>query len=67
MKYKGLDVQGQKRKGRYYWEQLAEYKQLKKNIEAYTKAGLPFPPALRAKLETFRTMEISLKRMGLIK
>ncbi len=67
MKYQGLDVQGQKRRGRYYYEQLAEYNQLKKNIEKYTQAGIPFPPALRAKLETYRTLEISLKRQGLIK
>ena len=66
MKYSGLDVQGQKRKGRYYYEQMAEYNQLKKNIERYIKVGLPLPPALRAKLETYRTLEISLKRQGLI-
>jgi len=66
MKYRGLDVQGQKRRGRYYYEQLAEYNQLKKNIERYVSAGLPLPPALRAKLETYRTLEISLKRQGLI-
>lgn len=67
MKNMGLDVQGQARKGRYHYEQLAEYNQLKKNIERYTKKGLPFPPALRAKFETYRTMEVSLKRQGLIK
>ena len=67
MKYQGLDVQGQKRKGRYHYEQLAEYNQIKKNIEKYTKSGIPFPPALRAKMETYRTLEISLKKQGLIK
>ena len=67
LKYSGLDVQGQKRRGRYYYEQLAEYNQLKKNIEKYIKAKRPFPPALQAKLETYRTLEISLKRQGLIK
>lgn len=67
MKSQGLDVQGQKRKGRYHYEQLAEYNQLKNNIEKYTRAGLPLPPALAAKTETFRTLEVSLKRQGLIK
>ena len=66
MKYEGLDVQGQKRKGRYHYEQMAEYNQLKNNIEKYVKAGKPLPPALRRKMETYRTLEISLKRQGLI-
>ena len=64
MKYK-KDIQGQK--GRYYYELLAEYNHLKKNIESYTKAGLPLPPALQAKVETFRTLETSLKKIGMIR
>ena len=66
MKYEGLDVQGQKRKGRYHYEQMAEYRQIKNNVEKYIKSGKTLPPALRAKMETYRTLEISLKRQGLI-
>ena len=67
MKYRGLNVQGQARKGRYHYEQLAEYNQLKKNIDKYVKAGIPLPPTLRAKFETYKTMGVSLRRQGLIK
>ena len=63
---KGLDVQRSRVKGRYYYEQLAEYNQLKRNFDKYLKKGAVLPPALKAKFETYRTLEVSLRRQGII-
>lgn len=51
---------------RYTQETLSNYNALKHNIEQYTKAGLPLPPALQARLPEFNALGASLRRQGLI-
>lgn len=52
--------------GRIYNEVLSNYNALKRNIEQYTKAGLPLPPILRARLPELNALGASLRRQGLI-
>ena len=53
-------------KGRYYYELMSEYRSLKRMVETYTRAGKPLPTRLKAWLPKLKSLEISLKRMGLI-
>ena len=53
-------------RSRVYNETLSNYNALKRNIEQYTKAGLPLPPMLRAKLPELNALGASLRRQGLI-
>lgn len=52
--------------GRAYNETLSNYNALKNSIEQYTKAGLPLPPMLRARLPELNALGASLRRQGLI-